>query len=53
MLKKIATFFSCTTDYLLELNSNRQLLEITDLTTEQLTHIQQIINDIRTLNQAK
>lgn len=45
MLINIAIFFSVTTDYLLELD-NRNYLETTGLSSEQLAHIQNIINDI-------
>lgn len=45
MLIKIAQFFSVSTDYLLELD-NRQYIEVTNLTQNQLAHIQQIIRDI-------
>ena len=45
MLVKTAQFFSVSTDYLLELN-DRQQIEVTGLTEVQLTHIQQIIQDI-------
>lgn len=45
MLINIATFFSVTTDYLLELD-NRSYLETTGLSVEHLAHIQNIINDI-------
>ena len=45
MLVKIAKYFSVSTDYLLELNS-RKYIEVTKLTDVQITHIQQIINDI-------
>lgn len=45
MLIKISTFFSVSTDYLLELN-DRQYIEITGLSDLHLAHIQQIINDI-------
>uniref|UniRef100_UPI004056CDCB helix-turn-helix transcriptional regulator n=1 Tax=Agathobacter sp. TaxID=2021311 RepID=UPI004056CDCB len=45
MLISIAAFFSVTTDYLLELD-NRSYLETTGLSSEQLAHIQNIINDI-------
>lgn len=45
MLISIASFFSVTTDYLLELD-NRSYLETTGLSAEQLAHIQNIINDI-------
>lgn len=46
MLIKISSYFSVSTDYLLE-QDNRLYLEISDLTIEQIAHIQQIINDIR------
>lgn len=46
MLIKISSYFSVSTDYLLE-QDNRLYLEISDLTIEQISHIQQIINDIR------
>ncbi len=45
MLVKIAKYFSVSTDFLLELNS-RKYIEVTKLTDVQITHIQQIINDI-------
>lgn len=45
MLVKIAKYFSVSTDFLLELN-NRKYIEVTKLTDVQITHIQQIINDI-------
>lgn len=50
VLKKIALFFNCTTDYLLELDDKRKYLEITTLTYEQICHIQQVINDMAELN---
>lgn len=50
-LIKLARYFNCTTDYLLELNDNRTLLEVTGLTKEQTVHIQLVINDLQTLNQ--
>lgn len=46
MLIKISKYWNVSTDYLLELDS-RTYLEVTDLTLEQLSHIQQIINDIK------
>lgn len=46
MLIKISHLFSVSCDYLLEQNY-RTYLEISDLTIEQITHIQQIIDDIR------
>ena len=47
MLISIASFFSVPTDYLLELD-HRSYLETTGLSSEQLAHVQQIINDIIT-----
>ena len=49
MLVKTAQFFSVSTDYLLELN-DRQYIEVTGLTEVQLTHIQQIIQDLSEKN---
>ncbi len=46
MLIMLAEIFNVSCDYLLDLE-NRKFLEITGLTTEQLSHVQQIINDIR------
>ena len=46
MLIRISSFFSVTTDYLLELDT-RHYIEVTGLTETQLTHIQQIIEDIK------
>ena len=51
MLKKIAQFFSCSTDYLLELDSGRIFIETTNLSPEQIAHIQQLVSDLEILNQ--
>lgn len=45
MLIKIASFFSVSTDYLLELD-DRKYIEVTGLSDIHLAHIQQIIQDI-------
>ena len=45
MLIKIARYFSVSTDYLLGLD-DRRYIETTGLTEKQITHIQQIIEDI-------
>lgn len=45
ILIRIAEFFSVSTDYLLGLD-DKTYIEITGLSAVQLTHIQQIINDI-------
>lgn len=50
MLKKLAQFFSCSSDFLLELDdSGRTILFTTDLSLEQTAHIQQVLNDIQDL----
>lgn len=46
MLLKISRLFSVSCDYLLE-QQERTFLEISDLTVEQISHIQQIIDDIK------
>lgn len=50
MLKKIAQYFSCTTDYLLELENDRLYIETSDLTIEQIAHIQLLVQDLIELN---
>ncbi len=45
MLMKLATFFSVSTDYLLGIE-DRRFLDVTGLTDNQISHIQQIITDI-------
>ncbi|MBQ8403746.1 MAG: helix-turn-helix transcriptional regulator [Clostridia bacterium] len=45
ILMKLANIFSVSTDYLL-CRDNRRYLEITNLTEEEIAHIQQIISDI-------
>lgn len=46
MLIKISEYWNVSTDFLLELD-HRTYLEITGLSSEQLSHIQQIVNDIK------
>ncbi len=50
MLKKIALYFSCSTDYLLELDGEKFYIETTDLTLEQIAHVQALVNDLKELN---
>ena len=50
MIKKLATFFSCSTDYLLEMEQEHDLVNFMGLTLEQKAHIQQLINDMQVLN---
>ncbi|MCI8443314.1 MAG: helix-turn-helix transcriptional regulator [Provencibacterium sp.] len=45
MLIKLAKLFSVSTDYILGLD-NRLTIDITGLTVEKVSHIQQIINDM-------
>ena len=51
MLKHIANYFHCSTDYLLEMNEGKVYIETTNLTLEQTMHLQQLVNDLSTLNQ--
>lgn len=46
MLIKISRFFSVSCDYLLEID-HRSFIEASGLTIEELSHIQQVINDIK------
>ena len=50
MLKHIANFFHCSTDYLLEMDDGKIYIETTDLTLEQIIHLQQLIDDLTILN---
>lgn len=45
MLLKLSEFFSAATDSLLGID-NRKYIETTGLTDRQISHVQQIINDI-------
>ena len=46
MLCKIADFFSVSTDYLLG-RSEKRVVDVTNLTDEQICHISCIINDLQ------
>lgn len=46
MLVKLCRCFSVSADYMLGL-SQRQYLETTGLTVEQLSHLQQVVDDLR------
>jgi transcriptional regulator with XRE-family HTH domain len=50
LLKRIAQYFKCSTDYLLEMEPYQSSLHTTCLTMEQTIHIQQLIQDFETLN---
>lgn len=45
MLTKIADFFNVTTDYLLD-RDERRMLNVSELTEEQIAHISMIISDL-------
>lgn len=50
VLKKIAAFFSCSTDYLLEINHGKITLDISELTLTQTVRIKELVNDFNQLN---
>lgn len=49
MLIKLTSFFNVSSDYLLGLD-NRKYIEVSGLTDEQLTHIQNVVNDLKNCN---
>lgn len=50
MLIKISRTFSVSTDYILGL-SNEHTLDVSGLTNEQILHIQNVVNDLKLLQQ--
>ena len=50
MLKRIADYFQCSTDYLLEMEEGKVYIETTHLTLEQTMHLQQLVEDFILLN---
>ena len=51
IIKQLALFFSCSSDYLLELDSStKSYIDISDLTLDQAAHIMAIANDMKKLN---
>ena len=49
-LKDIAVYFSCSTDYLLELEGDKYAIITRNLTNEQIAHLQKIVHDYELLN---
>ncbi|MDD3184789.1 MAG: helix-turn-helix transcriptional regulator [Anaerostipes sp.] len=49
-LCSIARYFSCSTDYLLEMNNRQYLIETSNMTPRQISHIQQLVKDFQELN---
>ena len=52
MLCKIADFFGVSTDYLLG-RSDKRVIEVSNLTDEQITHLVSLIEDLTKLNEFK
>ncbi len=53
MVKKICQTFSCSADYLLELDAKNEFsIEINDLSVTQIAHIRNIVTDYQALNQS-
>ena len=50
MLQRLAKYLCCTSDFLLELDDSRKILDVTDLTLEQTAHLQTVANDYREMN---
>ena len=50
LLCMISRFFSCSADYLLEIDSTLNIIETKDLTPKQIAHIQEIVKDMQELN---
>ena len=50
MLKRIADYFHCSADYLLEMDEGMVYIETTHLTLEQTMHLQQLVEDLTILN---
>ncbi len=50
IIKKLSNYFGCTSDYLLELDKTRIIIETTHLTPVQASHIIQIVRDYEQLN---
>ena len=50
IIKKLSDYFGCTSDYLLELDKQRTIIETTNLTPVQASHIIQIVRDYEQLN---
>lgn len=50
MVITMADYFGCSSDYLLELNEDKMLIETTFLTASQAAHIKNIVDDYISLN---
>ncbi len=50
IIKKLSNYFGCTSDFLLELDTKKTVIETTNLTPVQASHILQIVRDFEQLN---
>ena len=50
MLRRIALYFSCSVDHLLEMDTERIIVDAAGLTPVQRAHIQALIDDLRKSN---
>ena len=50
MLRRIALYFSCSVDHLLEMDTARIIVDAAGLTPVQRAHIQSLIDDLRKTN---
>ena len=54
IIKQLANYFSCSSDYLLELSdSTNTYIDVSDLPQHQVAHLQALARDLRDLNVKK
>lgn len=54
IIKQLASYFSCSSDYLLELDdSTKAYIDVSDLPQHQVAHLQAIARDLRDLSVKK
>ena len=54
IIKQLANYFSCSSDYLLELSdSTNAYIDVSDLPQHQVAHLQALARDLRDLNEKK
>ena len=46
LLRKIALYFHCSTDYLLEINDS-QIIDVSNLRPNQIAHLQMLVDDFK------
>ena len=50
MLRRLAVYYSCSVDSLLDMDTGRMFLDATGLTRTQHAHVQALIDDLRETN---